>query len=43
MTPSMREVLSEVREIRLDLLKRAEQMARVEKRLRAAVHAPADA
>ncbi len=39
---TVRDLMMEMRDLRADLLKRAEQVGRLEKRLRAAVNEPAD-
>lgn len=40
--PDLRDLLTEVRDMRSDMLARAEQLGRLEKRLRAAMQGPAD-
>ncbi|APX11011.1 helix-turn-helix domain-containing protein [Tateyamaria omphalii] len=42
LTSDMRELLTEVRDMRSDMLARAEQLGRLEKKLRAAMQAPVD-
>ncbi|WP_147103631.1 helix-turn-helix domain-containing protein [Tateyamaria sp. syn59] len=42
LTADMRDLLTEVRDMRSDMLARAEQLGRLEKKLRAAMQAPAD-
>ncbi|WP_299045489.1 helix-turn-helix domain-containing protein [uncultured Tateyamaria sp.] len=42
LTSDMRDLLTEVRDMRADMLARAEQLGRLEKRLRSAMQAPAD-
>lgn len=42
LTPDMRELLTEVRDMRSDMLARAEQLGRLEKKLRIAMQSPSD-
>ncbi|KIC50767.1 helix-turn-helix domain-containing protein [Tateyamaria sp. ANG-S1] len=42
LTADMRDLLTEVRDMRSDMLARAEQLGRLEKKLRAAMQAPSD-
>ncbi|MEM8653795.1 MAG: helix-turn-helix domain-containing protein [Pseudomonadota bacterium] len=42
LSANMRDLLTEVRDMRSDMLARAEQLGRLEKKLRAAMQAPAD-
>ena len=42
MSPDLRDILTEVRDMRADMLARAEQLGRLEKKLRAALQVPTD-
>lgn len=42
LTPDMRDLLTEVRDMRSDMLARAEQLGRLEKKLRIAMQSPTD-